>query len=66
MKQIITLEDFELSGIFTFQLLLDDDQITKKDESPLVMLNTVSLLCSTSGLERDSSEPDGPYLTGKL
>lgn len=30
------------------------------------MLNTVSLFCSASGLERDSSEPDGPCLTGKL
>lgn len=33
---------------------------------PPVMLNIVFLFCSASGLERDSSEPDGLWLTGKL
>lgn len=30
------------------------------------MLNSVCLFCSASGPEKDSSEPDGPCLTGKL
>lgn len=34
--------------------------------STIVVLNRVSLFCSASGPERDSSEPDGPCLTGKF
>lgn len=52
--------------ITAFSCLLMTYESLLLSNSTTVVLNRVSLFCSASGPERDSSEPDGPCLTGKF